>query len=48
MYYRLQLKDGIVVGKYRSDLPFEGNFEDSVDVTEEKYEEYDFGDNYKK
>jgi hypothetical protein len=46
MYYRLQLKDGIVVGKYASELPFEEPFEDSVDVTEKEYNDYNFGDTY--
>ena len=48
MYYRLQLKDGVVIGKYDSDLPFEEEFEDSVDVTKKDYEKYDFGEVYKK
>ena len=46
MYYRLQLKDGIVVGKYKSELPFEEDFEDAIDVTEKKYNSLDFGDQY--
>jgi hypothetical protein len=46
MYYRLQLKEGVVIGKYRSDLPFEEEFEDSVNVTEKEYNEYNFGDKY--
>jgi hypothetical protein len=48
MYYRLQLKDGVVVGKYASELPFDEEFEDSVDVTEKEYNEYNFGDTYEK
>ena len=46
MYYRLQLKDGIVVGKYKSELPFEEPFEDSVDVNEKEYNKFDFGQRY--
>jgi hypothetical protein len=48
MYYRLQLKDGVVVGKYVSELPFDELFEDSVDVTEKEYDEYNFGDTYER
>lgn len=46
-YYRLQLRDGVIIGKYKSELPFEEPFEDSVDVTEEEYNSFDFGQQYK-
>jgi hypothetical protein len=42
-YYRIQIDaDNIVIAKYASDIPFEKEWKDAVDVTEDEYNDIEF------
>jgi hypothetical protein len=42
-YYRIQIDaNNVVVAKYASDVPYEEEWEDAVDVTEDEYNSIEF------